>query len=378
MGYHVRQLIPFPPAGYEFVTKNGMDERLSGRISGFPFAETMISHLWMRLPVPRLKARWDSLTKKPPADAVLTFASNHLVFRKEPWVADIGRIWEVIGYNLKHFRRYRHITEAAFASDDCKGVLCWTEFSKNTCLRNIDCRGFENKSHTSPLPFAPRDFTKKYDDTKVRLLFIGSANLAGPFEFRGGKEVLEAFDLLCVRHKNIELIIRSDISPAIKKKYARQLSHPRVRVIDGFLPWQEVDELYRTSDIFLFPCHYESWQITLEAMSYELPVVSIDLEGVSEFVSDGATGCLVRESDRVPMTQDGLPLSQLYPQVIRALQDTDPCLVNNIVEKTGLLIENQELRRKMGAAGRWEVEHGKNSIAHRNAVLKDVFDRAVG
>ncbi|OGO06820.1 MAG: hypothetical protein A2Y92_01865, partial [Chloroflexi bacterium RBG_13_57_8] len=324
------------------------------------------------------KARWDSLTKSPPAGAALTFASNHLVFRKEPWVADIGRIWEVIGYNLNHFRQYRHIIEEAFASEYCKGVLCWTEFSRNTCLSTLDCRAFDRKIEALPLAVAPRNFTKKFDDTRVRLLFIGSANLAGQFELRGGKEVLEAFDLLSIRHKNIELIVRSDISPETKTRYARQLAHPRVHVIDGFLPREEVEALYLTSDIFLFPCHYESWQISLEAMSFELPVISIDLEGVGEFIRDGETGCLVRESDRVPTLQDGLPLSPLYPQVLRALRDTDPRVVNDLAEKASLLIENPALRRKMGAAGRWQVEHGNNSIARRNALLKDVFDRAAG
>jgi glycosyltransferase involved in cell wall biosynthesis len=227
-----------------------------------------------------------------------------------------------------------------------------------------------------PLAVAPKNFTKDFNEERVRLFFIGSANLAGQFELRGGKEVIEAFDLLSLKYRNIELVIRSDISPAIKKRYQRQLANPRVRVIDGLLPWREVERLYQTSDIFFFPCHYESWQITLEAMSYELPVISVDLEGVSEFVKDGETGYLVPESDRVPRIEDGLPVSQTYPQVLRALQNPDPRLVNDLVQKASLLIEDRELRRKMGAAGRCQVEHGENSLAYRNARLKDIFDRA--
>ena len=376
MGYHIRQLIPFPPDGYEFITRNGLDERLSSRASVYQLTQSVISQLYIRLPVPLMKSRWDSLTKKPPADTFLTFASNHLIFRKEPWVVDIGRIWEVIGFNLRHFRRYQRTVEKAFASDNCKGVLCWTEFSKNTCLSVLDCRGFKHKIDAIPLAVAPRNFTRKFDDDKVKLFFIGSANLAGQFELRGGKEVLEAFDTLCTRYTNIELVIRSDISPSTRRRYQRQLSNPRVRVIDGLLPWQEVEKLYQTSDIFFFPCHYESWQITLEAMSYEMPVISVDLEGVREFVREGETGFLVEESTRVPRIQDGLPVSQANPQVLRALSTTDPRLVKDLVEKASLLIEDKELRRKMGAAGRWQVEHGKNSIAFRNTRLKEVFDRA--
>jgi glycosyltransferase involved in cell wall biosynthesis len=378
MGYHVRQMIPFPPDGYEFVTRNGLDERFSERASGYPLAQSVVSQLCIRLPLPLLKARWDSLTKRPPGGTVLTFASNHLVFRREPWVADIGRIWEVVGYNLRHFRRYQEIVEEAFAADNCKGVLCWTSFSKDTCLSNLNCRGFAHKIDAIPLAVVPRNFTKEFDDSRVRLFFIGSANLAGQFELRGGKEVLEAFDLLSLKYKNIELVIRSDMSAETRRRYRRQLSHPRVRVIDGLLPWRDVEKIYQTSDIFFFPCHYESWQITLEAMSYELPVITIDLEGVSEFVKDGETGYLVAESGRVPQIEDGLPVSQTYPEVLRALRNPDPRLVNDLVQKASLLIEDGDLRRKMGAAGRRRVEHGENSLGYRNAKLKEVFDRAIG
>ena len=39
-------------------------------------------------------------------------------------------------------------------------------------------------------------------------------------------------------------------------------------------------------------------------------------------------------------------------------------------------VEDRDLRRKMGAAGRWQVEHGKNSVERRKAKLKEVFDQA--
>jgi glycosyltransferase involved in cell wall biosynthesis len=113
-------------------------------------------------------------------------------------------------------------------------------------------------------------------------------------------------------------------------------------------------------------------------MSYEMPVISIDLEGVSEFVKEGESGYLVKESERVPMLEDGLPISQAYPKVLRALRNTDPRLVNDLVEKVGILIENKELRRKMGATARRQVEQGKNSLGYRNGKLKGVFDRALG
>ena len=44
--------------------------------------------------------------------------------------------------------------------------------------------------------------------------------------------------------------------------------------------------------------------------------------------------------------------------------------------KTSLLIENPDLRRKMGKAARWEVDHGRFSTEKRNERLKRIFDEA--
>lgn len=376
MGYHIKELIPYPPDGYEFVIRGGLDERMSDRASRYQFAQSMVEGAFVRFPVVLIKSRLDRFMRKPPPDAVLTFSCHHLVFRKEPWVVEIGRIWELIGFNLTHFHRYKGIIEEAFASENCKRVLCWTEFSRQTCLSVLNCTGFEHKIDAVPRAVYAKKFTKRYDDDKVKFLFVGSANLAGLFEYRGGKEILEAFDILSARYKNLELVIRSDISPATRKRYERHLANPNVKVIRGFLPWGQVEQIYQSSDIFFLPCHYESWQIILEAMSYELPVIAIDLEGVSEFVKDGESGFLVQESEYVPQFQDGLPLPQVSPMVRKALKTTDPRLVQDLVEKASILIEDRDLRRKMGAAGRWQVEHGECSVERRKAKLKEVFDQA--
>jgi glycosyltransferase involved in cell wall biosynthesis len=113
----------------------------------------------------------------------------------------------------------------------------------------------------------------------------------------------------------------------------------------------------------------------LEAMSYELPVVTTDVYHQPEVVEDGRTGLLVRKSEQVPWYINGsIPNDPLQPSFQRAIRTVDHRLVRRLVEKLSVLIENPELRRNMGAAGRWEVEHGKFSIARRNERLKRVLD----
>jgi regulator of replication initiation timing len=51
--------------------------------------------------------------------------------------------------------------------------------------------------------------------------------------------------------------------------------------------------------------------------------------------------------------------------------------VNQIVEKTSLLVENASLRRRLGRQARASIEEGKFSIKNRNTKLKRIFDEAV-
>ena len=51
-------------------------------------------------------------------------------------------------------------------------------------------------------------------------------------------------------------------------------------------------------------------------------------------------------------------------------------MVEDIVRQTSILVENPDLRRRMGKAARQEVEEGKFSIERRNRQLKEILDRA--
>jgi glycosyltransferase involved in cell wall biosynthesis len=375
MGYHVKELIPYPPEGYEFVTRGGWDERLFDRASSRRVSSSLSDWAAYHIPLFLIKSCVDRFTKKPP-ESLLTYSCHHLVFRNEPWVVEIGRIWEMIGHSPRHFYRFKGIIERAFASENCKRALCFTESARKTCLSVLNCQGFEHKIDVLPRAVHPKKFTKSCKGDGVRFLFVGSANLSGLFEYRGGKEILEAFSILTSRYKNIELVIRSDIPPVLRERYGKVLAQPNVTVLEGFLPWGQVEEIYQSSDLFFFPCHYESWQIILEAMSYELPVIAIDLEGVSEFLTDGESGFLLPEAEDVPSVQNGLPLANASPLVRKALQHTDSRLVQALVEKASILIEDRALRRRMGTAGRWQVEQGDCSLERRKAKLKEVFDQA--
>jgi glycosyltransferase involved in cell wall biosynthesis len=373
-----KELLLSPPSGYRFVTIESNWDKVSDIVSRTDILYSLQLNVLAKLFPPNLVKAYLERFKKPPSGAVLTYSIGHLVFRKEPWVVDMEFVTQLTGYNIKHFKRFRQLIEKVFASEYCKKIICWTEAGKKTILLNLDCANFASKIEVVPLAVRKKDFVKDYNNKKVKLLFVGSANIPGEFEYKGGKEVLEAFFILSKKYKNIELVVRSDILPELKTKYSDKLKN--VKIIEGIVPWDRLECEFKTADIFLFPTHSTPGLAILDAMSYELPVVTTNVWANTEMVENGKTGFVINKSARIQYyTENYIPNWSHYPtsKFMRIIKTTDPTVVKELVEKTSILIENEGLRRSMGRTGRQRIERGRFSINKRHETLKKIFDEVL-
>ena len=365
------EYIDFPPQGYQFLGPQPTTVGLARVLSKATASYSLQRQLSRVLPLALIKSYLGSLRATPPG-VDLTFACEHLVLRKEPWVVDVGCFTNFLAGDYQGLRKYRGIIEMTLGSPWCKRILCWSEFAKESLLRNVDGSKFEHKIEVIPLAKRSRDFAKRHDEGKVKLLFVNSANILGQFDAKGGKELLEAFALLTHKYDNLELTLRSDLPVTLKRRHQGVRG---LRIMDKVVPWGELEQEFMSADIFVMPSHTGVASSILEAMSYELPVVTTNVYHQPEVVEDGRTGLLVEKSGRVPWYVNGsIPNDPLHPSFQRAIRTVDHGLAQRLVEKVSVLIENPELRRNMGAAARWEIEHGKFSIERRNERLKQVLD----
>jgi len=99
--------------------------------------------------------------------------------------------------------------------------------------------------------------------------------------------------------------------------------------LHGFQSTEYINKLLLNSSIYLMCSHTESFGIVLlEAMSYGLPCIAFDsAEGAREVIEDGKNGYLI--SDRS---------------------------FDNMIEKIGYLVDNSNVREKMGEYARKSVE----------------------
>lgn len=376
VGYHLTELAQYPPEGYRFL----LPRRRPGvgvfdLFSKLPIALSLLHGASRFAPVNLLKPALEARLGGPPA-AALTYCCHHVSFDQRPWVIEMDAVWDPIGPDPRQFRRYWPRVQSILASEACRGVLVFSEFSRRTLL-SISRPELGDKVVVLPRAVHVKERLARPARRAFNLLFVGSANVAGMFEMRGGKEVLEAFRRLARQYKDVTLTIRSGMPGRLLRRYRDLLESDRLTYLAGPLSAGALDALYREADALLMPGHYDNWLVVLEAMSYGLPVITTDLFASPERVIEGCNGFLVRPSKHVPYFQDGLPLFGPTPAFQRGVRHVDEDTVADVVEKTARLIEDRALATRMGEAARREVESGRFSIANRNRVLKDVFDAAI-
>ena len=125
-----------------------------------------------------------------------------------------------------------------------------------------------------------------------RVCFVGRLELS-----KGAGYLLQAWKRLALA--NAELVMAGEVRPEMKELLETHRDSS-VRT-PGFLTMQKLLELYRESDLFVFPSVNEGLaQVLLEAMATGLPVVATELSGACDCVTEGKEGFIVpaRDVDR--------------------------------------------------------------------------------
>jgi glycosyltransferase involved in cell wall biosynthesis len=370
-------LIQHPPAGYRFEAERGRESAVIKTASRFALAYSWFLGLNRVVPLYLLQAYRNAL-KRPPAGTVLTYSIGHLVLRNEPWVLDLPceHVTNVLG-GLQHYNRFGGLARRVLSGDNCRGIIVTIDAGRKAVETTLG-PNLAKKTNVVNWAAPKKEFAKGFADDKVKLLFVNSGNIPGQFHTKGGKEALEAFSLVRERYPQVEMVVRSDVPSRMRKRCQRI---DGLRVLDKVVPWAELEREFMTADIFLLPAHHTPMVAFLDAMSYELPVVTTDAWGNGELVADGETGLLVHDGAVARHYERMLPRCFIPPAGSREYRDivtsTNPQMVQELVAKLSLLIEDAELRRRLGRAGRWAVEEGRFSLRQRNARLKCVLDKAI-
>ena len=157
------------------------------------------------------------------------------------------------------------------------------------------------------------------------VLFVGLV-----MEDKGVEILIEAARLLRERGQKFQVrLVGEFTSEEYRQKLVRKVADKGLEQWVDFCGRKVGDEKwdqYQNADIFCFPTHYsaESFgMVLLEAMMFELPVVTTAWRGIPGIVEDGITGFLTEIKDAAAVT-----------------------------DRLERLLDDEDLRRRMGRAGR--------------------------
>jgi glycosyltransferase involved in cell wall biosynthesis len=168
-------------------------------------------------------------------------------------------------------------------------------------------------------------FSRMKHNKYIQVLFLSNLHpTKGPFD------VLKAAYLLIKQNINARFVLAgADSSLNFTeqlKSYINDKGLDKYVTMLGAVHGEEKNKLFAASDIFVFPTYFERETfgiVNIEAMSWGLPVISSTEGAIPEIVIDGITGYIVK-----------------------------PKSPEEIADKILTLIDNPDLRKKMGIKGR--------------------------
>ena len=124
--------------------------------------------------------------------------------------------------------------------------------------------------------------------------------LIGKYEIRKSiNECLDAFAEEYGNNPNFELVIKSDFFKDPTDKFNElvnkfeTLAVNNIKLVWGYQTKEELVNLYRTANVFLFPSKAEGWGLPLiEAAATGLPLITTYYSAQTEFLQDIKTSCV--------------------------------------------------------------------------------------
>jgi len=143
------------------------------------------------------------------------------------------------------------------------------------------------------------DIIAKYgiDDVDKVLLFVGRID-----KYKGIQDVIEAMPEILSKHHNIKfIVVGGDYGYKCElKKLSEKLNIDKSVVFTGNISKEELIELYKRADIFVFPSKMEGFGIVLlEAMASGTLCIAYSIPSVRKIIKDNENGVLVKNKNEL-------------------------------------------------------------------------------
>jgi glycosyltransferase involved in cell wall biosynthesis len=373
-----QELFRNPPKGYEYVISDLQnDKRMTveriAKIRKFKALDWLNKKILRKVISPHYIVQTLSRFRKIPNDVEIVHCNGCLYFGKKPWIVDMESVNTLVGHNQFMLKKNKRNIEKAFESPYCKKIITFTNFAKKTIEANLDTSKFKDKIEVIHYSTGVYSNKMKRKDKKIRLLFVGSVtnNKSGSFYTKGGREVIDVFEILNKRYKNLELVLVSSIPPEIEDRIK---NIKNIKVYNR-IPREQLSQIYYNCDIFFYPSFIGPGLASIEALGTGLVTVSLDIPEYDEFVENEKNGYLVRPL-YYEFTENKFLSINDFIGFAKRMHEKNPQLIENLKEKIAFLIEHPKVMKKMKkyAVKKYLSEFSFDS---KRMKLKKIFDEIV-
>ena len=305
-------------------------------------------------------------------DIDLIHSCTSIPVSRSPFVVDFEHISVFAGMNLDRLNSkfFKKILRKILESKKCKKILPWTDAAKKSLLNFIPSKIIESKIEVVYPAIRLPNFRKK-KKKEFTILFV-----AYNFHRKGGEELLRAFLKLRKKIQKIKLNIVCKKEPEFSKYNFECIN------FTGLIPRKILlEKYYPNADLFVYPSIHDTFgMVYLEAMSFGLPVITLDGFATKEIIQNKKNGFVIKTNgkrwfDKNYLIRKG---ADKWKNIAawRTEEEKNRC-VDELFDKMKLLIENQKMREKMGKNNQLLIKEGKFSINHRNKKLKKIYKEAI-
>ncbi|MBU6140087.1 MAG: hypothetical protein KGP29_00825 [Proteobacteria bacterium] len=334
--------------------------------------------------------KWQEIERIIPGrDTIAIYPSALFFIPNHSWIVEIEDMFTPMLPHINHgslisldksSRQIIKIMEVLFMEKECVGILSHLD-STAEGLRTLfkDSLGVAEKISSIPLGRKVGNFparARKNNNEKVNILFMsGWSQDPSALARRGLIDALEAFNIVSSKKpNNVTLRLRCPIPNDLSRRHLDMIyDNPEIYILDKKLPIEEIDNLYGSSDILLFPAIRLAVTTLLQAMNHSCAIVTADGFGIDEYVKHGVNGLVAKGwsgksgyFDSDGMFQEDYKLAN-FPN-----KDVYTQAAQHIIQ----LVEDRDMLLRYQLAS-LDVLKEEFSIENWNKKFKGVLDKAV-
>lgn len=251
-------------------------------------------------------------------------------------------------------------------SDLCKGIIIWSEGTKNEMKKYIDIANIEHKIHVIRPASRPIIYDQEETNRPFTILNIGNK-----FWVKGTFLAIEAFKRFNQKYPETKFNIVCNDIPI-------DFDIPRNIFVNNkqMLSSDEKESLFKMSDVFLFPCLHDSYGVYIETLAFKLPMISSKIYDKDEIILNNKCGYLIRPPFSLYEHNIGVEYKN-YEEFIHLIQKKYKAgefedMIAQMVDRLDYMYNNRNVLLDMGDNCQKHLVNNF-SVEQRNLRLKNIY-----